>query len=64
MAVYAAHAVVQQDVGCAGRSRTAVGADDAIGGERDFHLLGFEPFVEKLGGALREDFNQPDDFGF
>ena len=62
MAVHAAHAVMQQDVGGAGRARPAVGADHAVGGERDFELLGFEPFVQKIGGALREDLDQPDDF--
>ena len=57
----AAHAVVQQDVGRARRARAAVGADHAVGGERDFDLLGFEPLVEELGGALREDLDQGDD---
>ena len=62
MAVHAAHAVVQQDVGGSGRARTAVCADHAVGGERDFDLLRFKPFVQKLGGALREDLDQSDDF--
>ena len=61
MAGHAAHAVVQQDVGGAGRARAAVGADDAVGGERHLHLLGFEPLVQKLGGALGEDLDQRDD---
>ena len=58
MAAHAAHAVVQQDVGGAGRARTAVGADHAVGGERDLDLFGFEPLVQKIGGALREDLDQ------
>ena len=39
VAAHAAHAMVQQDVGRAGRARAAVGADHAIGGQRDLHLL-------------------------
>ena len=39
MAVDAAHAVMQQDVGRAGRARAAVGADHAVGGERDLDLF-------------------------
>ena len=64
MAVHAAHAVVQQNVRRAGRARAAVGADHAVGGERDLDLLRLEPFVQKLRRALREDLHQPDDLGF
>ena len=39
MSGHAAHAVMQQDVGRAGRARAAVGADHAVGGQRDLHLL-------------------------
>jgi hypothetical protein len=52
--------MMQQDVSRARRARAAVGADHAIGGQRDLHLLGFEPLVEQIGGALREDFHQRD----
>ena len=62
-AVYAAHAVVQQNVGCAGGARAAVGSDDAVGGERHFDFFALEPVVQKIRGALREDFHQADDFG-
>ena len=58
MAVHAAHAVVQQDVGGAGRARAAVGADHAVGGQRHLDLFGFEPLVQKFRGALREDLDQ------
>ena len=58
---HAAHAVVHQDVGGACRARAAVGADHAIGGERDLDLRRFEPLVEKIGRALREDFDQARD---
>ena len=54
----AAHAVVQQDVGRARRARAAVGADHAVGGERDLHLRRFEPLVQEIGRALREDLDQ------
>ena len=62
LAADAAHDVMQQDVGGAGRARSAVRADDAVGGERDFDFVRFEPFVEEIGRALREDFHQTDDF--
>jgi hypothetical protein len=55
---HAAHAVVHQDVGRAGGTRAAVRADHAIGRERDFDLGRFEPFVEQVGGALREDLHE------
>ena len=61
MAVHAAHTVMQQDVRGAGRAGTAVRADDAVGGERDFHLLRLEPFIEKFRSALRENLDQSDD---
>ncbi len=64
MSVNAAHAVVQQNVRGSRRSRSAVGADHAVGCERHFELLGFEPFVQEFGGALREDFHQAHDLGF
>ena len=41
------HAVVQQDVSSAGRARSAVRANDAIGCECDFDLGRFEPAVEE-----------------
>jgi len=50
--------VVHEDVGGAGRTRASIGAYDAIGGEGDFDLRRFEPFVEKVGGALGEDLHQ------
>ena len=58
MAVYAAHAVVHQDVGRARGTRPAVGPNHAIGGECHLDLFAFEPLVEQVGGALREDFHQ------
>ena len=61
MSVHAAHAVVQQNVRRAGRARPAVGADHAVGGERHLDLLGLEPLVQEVGGALREDLHQADD---
>ena len=46
MAGHAAHHVVHQDVSRALRARAAVGADHAVGGQGDFELRRFEPFVE------------------
>ncbi len=54
----AAHRVVEQDVGRPGGTRPAVGTDDAVGGERHLQLLGLEPFVEHVGGALGEDLHE------
>ncbi len=55
MAGHAAHHVMQQNVGGAGRTWSAVGSDDAVGGEGHFDFVRFEPFVEKIGCALGED---------
>ena len=58
MSGHAAHAVVQQDVGGTRRARAAVGADHAVGGQRDLDFLGLEPLVEEFGRALGEDLDQ------
>ncbi len=58
---HSAHAVVHQDVGGAGGARASVGADHAIGCEGHFDFGRFEPLVEKIGGALREDFDEAGD---
>src|SRR5690348_8770002 len=52
MAADAAHHVMHEDVRGAWRARSAVRADDAVGGERDFDFVGLEPLVEEVGGAL------------
>ena len=62
LAANAAHAVMQKDVRGAGRTRTAICADDAVGGQRNLDFGRFEPFVEEIGGALREDFDQANNF--
>ena len=58
LAAHAAHAMMQQNVSRARRARSAIGADHAIGGERHFHLVRFEPLVQKIGRALGEDLHQ------
>ena len=62
LAAYAAHAVMQQDIGGAGRARAAVGADHPIGRQGHFHFRRFEPLIQKVCRALGEYFNQPDHF--
>jgi hypothetical protein len=59
----ATHAVVKQDVGSAGRAGSAVGADHAVGGERDLHLLGLKPVVQKVGGGLRKYLDEGREIG-
>ena len=44
------------------RPGTAIGPDDAVGGQRDLDFVRLEPFVEKLGRALGEDLHQADHF--
>ena len=58
LAAHAAHAVMHQNVSGAGRTRAAIGADHAIGRQRDFDLRRFEPFIQKIRRALREDLHQ------
>src|SRR5882724_4008039 len=55
MAVHTPHAVVQQNISGTGRSGASIRADHSVGGQRHLHLFGFEPFVQKIRGALSED---------
>ena len=43
--------MVQQNVGGAGRAHAEKSADDSGGGHGGFERIGFEPLVEKIGGA-------------
>src|ERR1700743_1662627 len=52
------HAMVHQDVSGARGPRASVGSDHAIGGEGDLYFRRFEPLVQKIGGALREDLDE------
>ena len=58
MAGDAAHRMVQQDVGRAGRTWPAVGADHTVRSEGHLYFIGFEPLVQKLSRALSEDLHQ------
>ena len=59
MAVDAAHAVMQQNIGRAGRSRAAVGSDHAVGGEGHLELFGFEPSSRKSAALCVKIFTRP-----
>ena len=61
LASHAAHAMVHQDVGSPGGTRSAIRANDAVRRERHFDLRRFEPLIEKISCALGEDFYQPGD---
>ncbi len=63
MAIDSPHAVVQQDVSRARRSRAAIGSDDPVGRQRDLDFFALKPIVQEIRGALRENLNQPDDLG-
>ena len=54
-AAHAAHDMMEQHVGRAGRVRAALGADHAVGGQRHLQGLRLKPRVEKILHALRED---------
>ena len=52
-AVAFSHHVVEQDVGRSRQGRRRVRADHGVGGQGDFELLAFEPFVQKVGAPSR-----------
>src|SRR6185312_635277 len=60
LAVYTAHAVMHQDVCRSRRPWAAIRSDDRIRRERDLNLVRFKPFIEEIGGALRENLHEAD----
>ncbi len=58
LAIHLAEAVVQEDVGGAGRRRGGVVADDAVEGEGRLDGVALEPAVEEVGGAAGEEIDE------
>ena len=54
LSVHLAKAMVEQDVGSAGRGRRRVGTDDAVEGEGGLDRLVLEPLGEEIRRAFRE----------
>ncbi len=49
---------MHQDISRARRTRSAIGADHAVGRKRNLDLRRFEPLVEQIGRTGGEDLNQ------